>query len=186
MEERLLRLGIQRVLEPAGVLPQAALRVDNDPHTLHATELAIAVERLNVDSASFAQMISVGEGDPATRVVTAIRDTVAARGKQQNPVTGSGGMLLGTIAAAGEQAELARHGLAIGDRVATLVSLTLTPLFLDEIQEVDLERHQVRVRGTAILFDAAGCAKLPADLPERVALSALDVAGAAPQVTRLV
>lgn len=185
-ELRQSRLGVLRVVEPKGVLPQAARRVDNDTTKLHPTEVRIAVERLNIDSASFVQM-EAGADDKAAAVVAAIRETVAARGKQHNPVTGSGGMLLGSIVGAGPHADLAAHGLAIGDRVATLVSLTLTPLRLEAIAErdVDLVRHQVGVRGEAILFDAAGCAKLPSDLPETVALSALDVAGAAPQAARL-
>ena len=43
----------------------------------------------------------------------------------QNPVTGSGGMLVGTVEEVGPESPL---GLTAGDRVATLVSLTLTPL----------------------------------------------------------
>ena len=43
----------------------------------------------------------------------------------QNPVTGSGGMLIGVVDAVGPESPL---GLSVGDRVATLVSLTLTPL----------------------------------------------------------
>lgn len=180
LADRMLRLGVQRVVAPTGVLPQAAARVDNDTSRIFATEILVDVERLNVDSASFVQMEKAGV------VADLVRRTVDERGKQHNPVTGSGGMLLGTIAAAGPRAGLGDAGLAIGDRVATLVSLSLTPLWLDEILDVDFERHQVAVRGAAVLFDPSGCAKLPSDLPERVALSALDVAGAAPQVTRLV
>ncbi len=46
-------------------------------------------------------------------------------GQMQNPVTGSGGMLLGTVREVGPDSPL---GLRVGQRVATLVSLTLTPL----------------------------------------------------------
>ena len=48
-----------------------------------------------------------------------------SRGKMQNPVTGSGGMLIGVVDEVGPESPL---GLEVGDRVATLVSLTLTPL----------------------------------------------------------
>jgi L-erythro-3,5-diaminohexanoate dehydrogenase len=41
------------------------------------------------------------------------------------------------------------------------------------------------VEGTAYVFASAPLARMPADLPERLALAALDVAGAAPQVARL-
>ena len=47
----------------------------------------------------------------------------------QNPETGSGGMLVGTVEEVGPESSL---GLAVGDRVATLVSLTLTPLVIED------------------------------------------------------
>jgi L-erythro-3,5-diaminohexanoate dehydrogenase len=43
----------------------------------------------------------------------------------------------------------------------------------------------VDVVGTAIVFLSAPLARMPIDLPERLALAVLDVAGAAPQVARL-
>jgi L-erythro-3,5-diaminohexanoate dehydrogenase len=108
---------------------------------------------------------------------------VAQRGKQHNPVTGSGGMLLGRVRRIGSAL---RTDLKVGERVATLVSLTLTPLALRRIIAVDARRHQVDVEAQAILFESGAWARLPSDLPETAALAALDVAGAAPQVTRLV
>jgi L-erythro-3,5-diaminohexanoate dehydrogenase len=177
------RFGTHRVIEPKGGLPQAAWQLDNDFSRLYEDELLIDVERLNVDSASFVQM--EGQGDVAAQ----IHDTVAKRGKQHNPVTGSGGMLLGRVAQVGTA--LAGMGsplalLSVGDRVATLVSLSLTPLKLDSIDDVDMQRHQVAVKGQAVLFASGMAARMPPDLPEPVALAALDVAGAAPQVVRLV
>ncbi len=56
-------------------------------------------------------------------------DIVATRGKMQNPETGSGGMLVGTVEEVGPESPL---GLQVGDRVATLVSLTLTPLVIED------------------------------------------------------
>lgn len=173
--------GVHRVLEPRGALPQAAWRLDNDTAKQYANEIVLDVERLNIDSASFAQMQAAGEG--AAGVVHLITETVRTRGKQHNPVTGSGGMLLGRVARVGSALAV---DLAAGERVATLVSLTLTPLRLDAIDAVDRARHQVACRGQAILFGPAGWARLPADLPEAMALAAFDVAGAAPQIARLV
>lgn len=186
------RYGIHRVLSPAGTLPQAAQRLDNDMSKLFDDEILIDVERLNVDSASFVQMEHASDApdDAAKRTVVsrAILETVAARGKQHNPITGSGGMLLGRVARVG--AALQNQGphatLRVGDRIATLVSLSLTPLYIARIADVDLARHQVAIEGQAILFETGAWARMPPSLPESVALAALDVAGAAPQVTRLV
>ncbi|HEX6241009.1 MAG TPA: L-erythro-3,5-diaminohexanoate dehydrogenase, partial [Polyangiales bacterium] len=173
------RYGAHRVLEPKGALPQAARRLDNDFSRLFDTEINLAVDRLNLDAASFRQMLEAS-GDELDGVARLVRETVAARGKQHNPVTGSGGMLLGTVARVGTGV----HGkLAPGDRIASLVSLTLTPLRLDYIDEVQ-RSGQLAVRGEAVLFASAPFAVLPPDLPERVVLAALDVCGAPAQVAR--
>jgi L-erythro-3,5-diaminohexanoate dehydrogenase len=176
------RLGSHRVLEPKGALPQAAWKIDNTPRA-YANEILCAVETLNVDSASFKQISDLCGGDPAA-IGAHILATVAERGKQHNPVTGSGGMFVGSVLEIGP-ALASREDIAAGDRIASLVSLTLTPLVLEAIEHVDLLTGQVRVRGRAILFESAIYARLPDDLPIDVALAVLDVAGAPAQVRRL-
>src|SRR4051794_9197482 len=93
--------GAHRVLEPRGVLPQPAWKLDNDTTRCFDSEIHIAVETLNIDAASFRQMEGAVSGESATggsdSVGEIIRRTVEARGKQHNPVTGSGGMLLGEV-----------------------------------------------------------------------------------------
>jgi L-erythro-3,5-diaminohexanoate dehydrogenase len=91
-------------------------------------------------------------------------------------------MLLGRVAWVGDGA--AARGFLPGDRVATLASLSLTPLALSEVKAVRPESAQLDVEGTAIVFLSAPMVKLPADLPERLALAVCDVAGAVPQVLR--
>lgn len=182
--------GVHRSLEPRGALPQPAWKVDNDFSNLFEGEILLSVETLNVDAASFRQMEEAG-GDVGERVLATVRD----RGKQHNPVTGSGGMLLGRvlqIAKSGENRGSAEAsastagGPVVGDRVATLVSLSLTPLRIDEIRAIRPTSAQLDVRGEALLFASGAFAKLPEDMNERLALAVLDVAGAAPQVARLV
>ncbi len=101
----------------------------------------------------------------------------------QNPVTGSGGMLLGEVAAVGPR-HPAAGTLSAGERIASLVSLTLTPLHLESIGDVHVETERVDVSGTAILFARTLYARLPTDFPEEVALAAFDVAGAPATVLR--
>lgn len=175
--------GVHRVLEPPGVLPQVAWKIDNDFSRLADDEILIDVETLNVDAASFRQMEEAAGGSEEG-IAAAVRDTVAKRGKQHNPVTGSGGMLLGRIAAIGP-ALAGRTTAGVGDRIATLVSLSLTPLRIDEVRAVRKPSAQLDVRGQAVLFATGAYAVMPTDLPERVALAALDVAGAAPHVARI-
>ncbi len=167
--------GLRRVVSPRGVLPQQAAVLD-PTLPLGEDELAIDVESLNVDSASFRQLAADAGGEPA-RIAARIEEIVRSRGKLHNPVTGSGGMLLGGVAEVGPRHPAAGH-LAPGERIATLVSLTLTPLALERIVSVHPEVDRVECRGRAVLFATGGWARLPADIPERAALAALDVCGA--------
>lgn len=174
--------GAHRVLEPRGALPQAAQRLDNDFSRRFGTELLLDVETLNVDAASFRQLEEAAGVEGDAGIARLVKETVAARGKQHNPVTGSGGMLLGRVAWVGPART--DDTAQVGDRVATLVSLSLTPLRLDEVRAVRRTSAQLDVRGQAVLFASGLYAVLPADFGERLALAALDVAGAAPQVAR--
>ena len=76
--------------------------------------------------------------------------------------------------------------LRVGDRIATLVSLSLTPLRIDEIVEVRKDIDQVDIKGQAILFESGIYSILPADIPQNLALSVLDVAGAPAQTAKIV
>jgi L-erythro-3,5-diaminohexanoate dehydrogenase len=175
--------GTHRVIEPQGVLPQGAWKIDNTMEICD-NEILIDVSALNIDSASFTQIKKQAQGDVA-KVETIVRDIVAQRGKHHNPVTGSGGMLIGTIAEIGT-ALTGKIDLEVGDKIATLVSLSLTPLRIDAIRAIHMERDQIDIEGKAILFETGLYAKLPADIPEKTALAILDVAGAPAQTARLV
>ncbi len=167
-------VGMHRVLEPAGVLPQAALRLDTN-REIRADEVRVRVERLNLDAASFRQLERKHAGDGAA-VRAEVLEIVRARGKMQNPVTGSGGMLVGRVEEVGEDSPL---GLVAGDQVATLVSLTLTPLVIeDDLADWDGLSEQVPTNGYAILFGRSVAARLPDDLPAPLALAVMDVCGA--------
>ncbi|HPK11874.1 MAG TPA: L-erythro-3,5-diaminohexanoate dehydrogenase [Phycicoccus elongatus] len=176
-------VGVHRVLEPVGSsLPQAARQLDTRPQ-VWPDEVRIDIETLNLDAASFRQLHDKHAGDGA-----AIRDEVleiiASRGKMQNPVTGSGGMLIGTVADVGPESTL---GLRVGDRVATLVSLSLTPLAItDGLERWDGSSERIPATGHAILFGRTIAAKLPDDLSPELALMVMDVCGAPALVSRVV
>lgn len=175
--------GLHRVVEPQGVLPQAAWKISNDMQ-IWDNEILIDVSALNIDSASFTQIKAEAGGDPE-QVKAIIQRIVQQRGKHHNPVTGSGGMLIGTVRDIGP-ALAGRTGLQVGDRIATLVSLSLTPLRIDAILALHMDTDQVDIQGQAVLFETGLFAKLPADIPEKLALAVLDVAGAPAQTARLV
>jgi L-erythro-3,5-diaminohexanoate dehydrogenase len=173
--------GLHRVIEPLGELPQAAKRLDASL-PLYNDEVLIRVKRINVDSTSFRQLSEISQNDPHL-VKKRILEIVRERGKLHNPITDSGGMLIGTVTEVGPE-----YGgplkLKKGDSVATLVSLTLTPLFLEEISEVDLKTGQLQVQGHAILFETGIACPMPQDLPEKIALAVLDICGAPALVLR--
>jgi L-erythro-3,5-diaminohexanoate dehydrogenase len=177
------KYGSHRVLEPKGVLPQPAKRLDNDMSQVRDNEILVDVIALNIDSASFTQ-IEEEAGHDVERIAAKILEIVGQRGKMQNPVTGSGGMFIGKVAKVG--AALKDRDLEPGDRIASLVSLSLTPLRIDRILKVHPDIDRVEIQGQAILFESGLYAKLPDDMDEGLALAALDVAGAPAQAAKLV
>ncbi|HVE64889.1 MAG TPA: L-erythro-3,5-diaminohexanoate dehydrogenase [Mycobacteriales bacterium] len=174
-------VGLHRVIRPAGVLPQAAEVLDASPE-LWADETRLRVERLNLDAASYRQLRDAHAGDGAA-IRAAVLGIVSSRGKMHNPVTGSGGMLVGLVEEVGPLSPL---GLQVGQRVASLVSLTLTPLGIsDGLVHWDGQSEQVPAAGHAVLFGRSIAAVLPDDLPTPLALAALDVCGAPALVRRV-
>jgi L-erythro-3,5-diaminohexanoate dehydrogenase len=176
-------VGLHRVLEPSGVLPQAAWRLDATPD-LHPGEIRVRVQRLNLDAASFRQLSDkhFGEGEAVRAEVLEI---VRTRGKMHNPVTGSGGMLVGVVEAVGPDSH--HHEVAVGDQITTLVSLTLTPLQIDDdLRGWDGLSEQVPCDGHAILFDRTILAKVPDDLEGPLAMAVMDVCGAPALTARVV
>jgi len=177
------KYGSHRVVEPRGGLPQPALRLDNDFSTLRDNEILVDVAALNIDSASFTQIAGEAGGDLA-KIEARLLAIVEERGKMQNPVTGSGGMFIGAVAQVGPALE--GRGLKRGDRIASLVSLSLTPLKIGKILRIQPDIDRVEIQGQAVLFESGIYARLPEDMGEGLALAALDVAGAPAQTARLV
>lgn len=182
MELKGNKYGTHRVIEPKGVLTQAAWKIDNDMTKRYSNEIICDVISLNIDSASFTQIEEACGGDEQ-KIGEMIMGIVAERGKQQNPVTGSGGMFIGKVAYIGE--DLKDRDLKVGDKIASLVSLSLTPLKIDKILAIHKEIDRVDIIGQAVLFESGIYAKLPDDMSEPLALAALDVAGAPAQARKL-
>ena len=182
--------GTHRVISPKGVLPQPADVIDNDME-IYDNELKINVKTLNIDSASFTEICKqvlnkkpaeVETQEEMDKIAECMKGIVAKAGKHKNPWTGSGGMLIGTVEEIGPEW---KGDLKVGDKIATLVSLSLTPLVIDEIIAMRPAIDQVDIKGHAILFQSGIYAKLPDDMEEGTALSALDVAGAPAQAAKL-
>jgi len=177
------KYGTHRVLVPEGSLPQPAIKISNDME-IYSNEILINVDYLNIDSASFNQLKQEAKND-IEKIKKKIIEIVDERGKMQNPVTGSGGMLIGKVEKIGEDLKN-KLDLAEGDRIATLVSLSLTPLKIEKILNIEPDIDRVEIKGKAILFESGVYAKLPKDMENTLALAVLDVAGAPAQVKKIV
>lgn len=165
------RLGIHRSLEPPGALPHIARRLDA-ALPANEYEVELAAEMLAIDATSFADIRRRSAGDPAAmvKIITAI---VTEHGKLQNPVTGSGGVVLGRVTTVG--AARALDDLTPGELVVPLASLIAVPLELDAVGPVDPASPLVPVRGRAIVTGAMRCGRVAADLGATVSLTAFDV-----------
>lgn len=161
MEKKGCRYGTHRVMEPQGVLPQAATKISNDMD-IYDNEILIDVSALNIDSASFAQL-EAEAGHDSGKIASRIMAIVEEKGKMQNPVTGSGGMLIGRVERIGKALK-EKIDLKEGDRIASLVSLSLTPLRIEAITSIKAEIDRVEVKAKAILFESGLYAKLPEDM----------------------
>lgn len=176
--------GTHRVIKPANVLPQPATVLDNNFDYIWDNEILVDVTTLNIDSASFTQ-IKQEQNNDEDKIKERILQIVGERGKMQNPVTGSGGMFIGKVLAIGPKLK-GKIDLKEGDKIASLVSLSLTPLKIEKIIGIKKGTEQVNVKAKAVLFESGIYAKIPRDIPEKLALAILDVAGAPAQTDRLV
>lgn len=183
MQKKGNRYGVHRVIEPKGLMTQAAQKIDNTMECC-SNEILCDVSALNIDSASFTQIYEAC-GKDIKKTEEMISDIVSKRGKMQNPVTGSGGMFIGRVREIGEDLK-GKIDLKEGDKIASLVSLSLTPLKITKIKAIHPEIDRVDVEAQAILFESGLYAKLPDDMSEELALAALDVAGAPAQTAKLV
>jgi L-erythro-3,5-diaminohexanoate dehydrogenase len=178
---KLCPYGSHRVIYPKNVLPQAASKIDNQM-ICYDNEILIDVDVLNIDSASFHQIKEVNNYD-IDKMKDMIFSIVNESGKMQNPVTKSGGMLIGKVLEIGK--DYHDKNIEVNDKIASLVSLSLTPLKIDDIKSINIENEQVEIKGKAVLFDSAIYHKIPRDLNEKLVLAALDVCGAPAQVKKL-
>ncbi|MDD2484423.1 MAG: L-erythro-3,5-diaminohexanoate dehydrogenase [Eubacteriales bacterium] len=171
--------GTHRVIRPEGLLPQAADKIDNTPD-IWSNEILIDVIALQPTSTAV-HSIKDKCGDDIELIKKEFLEIVENRGKFQDPVTKSGGMLIGKVKQIGTDL-IGKVDLEVGDKIATLVSLSLTPLKIYEIISIDLDTEQVVCKADAVLFESGIFTKIPDDLGEELSLAVMDIAGAPAQV----
>lgn len=161
-------------------MPQPAREIDASTD-IWSNEILLDVEFLNLDSSSMRQLATEAVGS-AERVKQRILDIARTRGKMHNPVTGSGGVVVGRVLEVGP--DHPAQYLKAGQLVCPSVSLSLIPLTLDHIHHVDIVTTQVRASGKAVLFESATIGLIPDDFPVPLAVGVIDVCGAPTTVNR--
>ena len=172
MRER--TFGLERVLEPAGVFPPVAWKLDND-RKLRPGEARIRLEMINIEWDSFQQICSSCSYDE-DKIKARILDIIEKRGKLHNPFTRSGGVLSGTV----EEIHPDFHGMMdieTGEKIYCITSLGCLPISIDRIHRIDYEFGQIYCDGYAIHFEANPIYKPNYPMETRYALTAIDEAG---------
>lgn len=180
--ESFRKYGFYRSEEPHKTLPRAAWRLNNDME-LRGDELLVDLKLISVNEVGFNQLY--GEcGGSKNRMIARILSIIKQRGKFHNPITGTGGCLYGTVACMGpDYPNLS--GVAVGDNVLSFSSITLIPIQIERILDIDLYTGQIKVEGQAVLYSHYPIVKQPADLPVKMLLSVLDHAGTVAETTRI-
>lgn len=166
--------GLSRVLEPRGVVPSTAWKVDNNPKVGNG-EARVKLERINVEWDSFQQIANSCSFDDA-KVKLKIMDIVEKRGKMHNPFTGTGGILMGTIDEISPDLKKTA-ALSEGDKIYSLTSLCGVPMKIDKILDIDYNYGQVMCEGHAILFDASPAYQWDDSVSADYTLHAINEAG---------
>lgn len=84
MQKKGNKYGTHRVIEPKGVLTQAAYKIDNNMDEIYSNEILCNVTALNIDSASFTQISDACGGDEQ-KIGEMIMGIVSERGKRRIP-----------------------------------------------------------------------------------------------------
>lgn len=175
--------GIYRSIRPGNFYPYSAWEIDNSAD-IGEHEALVDVSLIQIDMSCFVQFMeeALGNEKEMGRIILNI---VEERGKLHNNVTGTGGTFFGRVEKIGA-GYVNRFGIDAGDDICSLFSLTGTPLRLDEIISVDADMAQAAIRGKAVLFPNNPVMKALPGLSAKVQLSAVEVAGQAAEVYKLV
>lgn len=156
---------------------------------VYDNEMLVDVQIINVNATSFSQIYNSVNGN-LDDIKKRVLEIIQSRGKLQNPITGTGGILYGRVKKIGKDYPNPFY-LTPGDFVITLASLSLTPLRIDDIEDIDIFSGQLTVRGKAIVFDHMPLIKVGTNVQSekyslKILISAMDEAGAPRQSWKLV
>lgn len=166
--------GIDRVLQPKGVVPVAAWKLDNN-REITSKETRVNLELIHLEWDNF-QQICNSCGFDEEKVKAKIIDLVDKRGKMHNPFTGTGGVLTGIVDQMGDEI-VSAEDIKVGERIYCITSLCGLPLHIDRITSIDYNYGQITCEGYAILFEATPVYKMDETLEANYTMAAIDETG---------
>lgn len=166
--------GIKRVLEPQHVLPTSAWRLDNS-RNIYPDELRVSIKRIHLEGTGFKQ-ICTEVNDNEKKIKQQIIDIVIRRGKLHNPVTDTGGLVMGVIEEIGSEYHNPQ-GLKVGDKIICNVSVASVPMYIEDIISLNKAFNQVEATGYAIVHDLIPLVKIPEELPLDLMMFTFDQSG---------
>lgn len=176
------KFGIDRVLEPKYVLPTSAWRLDNS-RSIHDDELRIYIDRIHLEGTSFKQICNE-TGFYPEKMKNVISDIIIRRGKLHNPVTGTGGLCVGTVDEIGPDYNNEK-GLKPGDRIIVNSSLASIPVYVSDFGDIDFIIGQVNVKGYAIIHNGIPVIKVEDEKIENLLMFAFDESGSLMALSKL-
>ena len=166
--------GIKRVLEPKNVLPTSAWKLDNG-RNIFPDELRVSIKRIHLEGTGFKQ-ICTESNDDEKKIKQNIIDMVIRRGKLHNPVTDTGGLVMGVVEEIGAEYDN-REGLKTGDLIICNASAASIPLYIEEITGVNKAFNQLEAKGYAIIHSLIPIVKAPKDVPVDMLMFTFDQSG---------
>jgi len=166
--------GIKRVLEPKNVLPTSAWKLDNG-RNIFPDELRVSIKRIHLEGTGFKQ-ICTESNDDEKKIKQNIIDMVIRRGKLHNPVTDTGGLVMGMVEEIGAEYDN-REGLKTGDLIICNASAASIPLYIEEITGVNKAFNQLEAKGYAIIHSLIPIVKAPKDVPVDMLMFTFDQSG---------
>ena len=169
-----IQYGIKRVLEPQHVLPTSAWKLDNN-RNIYPDELKVSIKRIHLEGTGFKQ-ICTESNDDEKKIKRAIIDVVIRRGKLHNPVSDTGGLVMGTIEEIGAEYDNWQD-FKVGDLVICNASAASIPMHIENITFIDRAYNQVEANGYVIVHNKIPLVKAPEGVSSDMLMFAFDQSG---------
>ena len=169
-----IQYGIKRVLEPQHVLPTSAWKLDNN-RNIYPDELKVSIKRIHLEGTGFKQICTESNNDEK-KIKQAIIDVVIRRGKLHNPVTDTGGLVMGKVEEIGQEYDN-WQGFKVGDMVICNASAASLPMHIENITSIDRAYNQVEANGYVIVHNKIPVVKTPEGVSSEMLMFAFDQSG---------